>query len=177
MKNSPELRKAQKQEQEDNQRQRNMVDDIERQILSAPAGSKNLEFRPEDVSPAIAQVRDEAKRAKSPREVRVCRRAVNELLVAAYENGEGRLRNGDAHAAEVYFQVAALVAPDSAGPHFELAKIYVKLGDKKKAIRELETAVNKGLKRVSLLKDSPEFAPLRDEPRFQELVSQLEGKQ
>jgi tetratricopeptide (TPR) repeat protein len=177
LKNSPELRKAQKQEQEDVQHQRHMVAEVERQLLSLSAGSNKPGFRLDDISPAVAQVRDEAKRAKTPREVRVSRRAVNQLLAAAYETGEGRLQNGYAPAAELYFQVAALVAPDVPAPHLELAKVYVKLGDKKRALRELELAVSKGLKHASALRDSAALAPLRGEPRFQELVARLESKQ
>ena len=177
IKNSPELRKAQKQEQEDMQRQRRMVDEIEQQLTSLPGGSKELGRRLVDITPAVTQVRDEANRAKNPRDVRVMRRAVSDLFATAYEAGLGRMRNGDAPSAELYFQVAAVVAPDAPSPHFELAKVYVKLGDKKKALRELEAAIAKGLKKASLLKESPELAPLRDEPRFQELLTQLESKQ
>lgn len=177
MKASPELRKAEKQEQEDMARQRRMVDAVEQQLTSLPAGSYELGRRLADITPAVAQVREQAKRAKTPRDARVAGRAVNDLFATTYEAGLGRMRNGDAPAAELYFQLAAVVAPDSPAPHYELAKVYVKLGDKKKALREVELAINKGLKRVALLKDSPELAPLRDEPRFKELIAQLESKQ
>ena len=177
MKNSPELRKAEKQEQEDMARQHRMVEGIEQQLTSLTSGSNQLGPRLSDIIPAVAEVRDAAKHAKSARDVRVTRRAVGELFATAYEAGEGRLARGDARAAELYFQVAGEVAPEAASPQFELAKVYVKLGDKKRALHALELAVTKGLKNPSLLRDSPELAPLREEPRFQELVSQLEGKQ
>ena len=177
MKNSPELRKAQKQEQEDMERQRRLVGGIDQQLTSLPGGSRELGRRLGDIAPAVAQVRDDAKRAKSARDVRVYRRAVSDLFATAYEAGQGRVRNGDASTAELYFQVAATVAPDAPSPHYELAKVYVKLGDKKRALREIEQSVAKGLKNASLLKDSPELAPLRDEPRFQELIAELEAKQ
>lgn len=176
IKNSPELRKAQKQEQEDVQRQARMVNGIEQQLSSLPAGSYELGQRLGDITAAVAQVRDQAKRAKSPRDARVCRRALNDLYAAAYEGGWSRFQKGDAPAAELYFQVVAAIAPDAPSPHLDLAKVYVKLGDKKRALRELEFAVAKGLKHASMLKDSPELAPLRAEPRFQELVAQLESK-
>ena len=177
LKSSPELHKAEKEEREELARQRRMVEGIEQNLTSLPSGSFELGQRLDDITPAVAEVREFAMHAKSPRDVRVGRRVVSELFAAAYEAGLGQMRGGKAQVAELYFQVAAEVQPDAPSPPFELAKAFTKLGDKKRALRALESAVAKGLKRASLLTDSPEFEPLQGEPRFQALVKQLESRQ
>jgi predicted esterase len=176
IKSSPELRKDEKQQQEDLARQRRMVDGIEQELTSLPSGSYELGQRLGDITPAVAEVRDFAKHAKNPRDIRVGRRAVNDLFATAYEAGLGQMRDGQAAAAELYFQVAAEITPAAPSPQLELAKVYIKMGDKKRALRALELAAAKGLKKTSLLTDSPELAVLRGEPRFQALVRQVESK-
>jgi len=173
---SPDLRKAEKEEHEDLTKQQRMVGGVEEALTSLPSGSFELGRRMSDISAQADQVRDFAKRAKKPRDVRVARRAVNDIFATAFEAGLGQLRDQKAEPAEMYFQVAAEVAPESPAPPFELAKVYMKLGDKKRALRSLEAAVAKGMKKVSLLTDTAEFEPLRADERFQSLVKKLGGQ-
>jgi predicted esterase len=174
MKISPELQKAQKQEREDIERQKRMVGEIEQQLSNFPSGSFELGRRLGDITPMVQELWERAQRAKDPRDVRVTRRAISDVFAMAYESGLARYRQGNKQGAEVSFEVAAVAGPDSPGPHFELARVYASSGDKKRALRSLEAAVSKGLSNSALLRDTPEFAPLRGETRYQELVARLE---
>ncbi|HMD32551.1 MAG TPA: hypothetical protein VKG84_11630 [Candidatus Acidoferrales bacterium] len=177
MKVSPDLQKSRKQEREDIARQKRLVGDVEQQLASLPPGSVEVTRRASDIKAMAGELRDSADNAKNPRDVRVARRAVSDVFAMGYEGGLTRFRQGDMQGAEVYFEVAATVGPKSPGPPFELAKIYARSGDKKHAMRSLELAVSKGLKNPALLRDTADFASLRGEARFQELVAQLEQAQ
>jgi tetratricopeptide (TPR) repeat protein len=65
------------------------------------------------------------------------------------------------------------------GAHFDLAEVYAFLGDKEKAYYYLDE-VNKNksfsLWWVTLFKYHPLLAPLRQEPRFQKILKDVEGK-
>ena len=174
MKSSPALLKAQKQEREDIALQKRLVDDIEQQLTSLPAGSFELGRRMSDITPMVAALRDRADRAKDPRDKRVMRRAVGDVFATSFEAGLTRARQGEMQVAEIYFQVAEIVAPQSPGPPFELAKVYARSGDKKRALRSLELAVLKGIKNPATLRNAPELAPLHEEPKYKELVAQLQ---
>jgi hypothetical protein len=51
-----------------------------------------------------------------------------------------------------------------------LARLYTAIGDKDQALRCLERAYQQHSEVIQILKVSPEFDPLRSDPRFQHLV-------
>jgi len=55
----------------------------------------------------------------------------------------------------------------------DLAVVYARACQKEKALEFLELAVPKNDTRLRYLKVDPAFDPLRDEPRFQELVKKM----
>jgi len=175
MRKSAELQKAERQEREDIARQSQLVGGIEDQMTSLPAGSFEARRRLNDLSPMLAELQDRANRAKDSRDVRVMRRATDDVFATAYEGGLSRYRQGDVLGAELSFQVAEIIGPNSPGPPYELAKIYAKTGDKKRALKQLELAVARGVKKPESLKDPPEFETLRGESKYRELVTRLEA--
>ena len=177
MKASPDLQKAQKQEREDIAKQRRLMTDIETQLTALPTGSMELGKRLSDITSMANELNERADRAKDPRDVRVFHRAIFDAFATAYEAGLGKARQGDTQMAEMYFQVAGSIAPKLPGPPFELAKLYARAGDKKRALRSLETAVAKGVKNPASLRNPPEFESLRGEEKYQQLVAQLERGQ
>ena len=57
--------------------------------------------------------------------------------------------------------------------YFNLACGYTKLGQKEKALEALTNAVNEGFTNRSAYETDDDLAPLRAEPRFQELLARL----
>jgi len=57
-------------------------------------------------------------------------------------------------------------------PHWE-AGLYVMLGDEDRAIELLETALDEGYASVMWANAYPDFDPLRDDPRFQDLLRRM----
>ena len=55
--------------------------------------------------------------------------------------------------------------------HFYLAKLYAKDGRSELAIQYLRKALEEGFKEKKKLDEEPDFAGLRDNPAFKELLS------
>jgi len=56
---------------------------------------------------------------------------------------------------------------------YELAAIYVALGEREQAFQRLERSYKERSFHLINLKVRPEFAPLRPDPRFQDLVRRI----
>ncbi|MGA7157542.1 MAG: tetratricopeptide repeat protein [Acidobacteriaceae bacterium] len=98
-------------------------------------------------------------------------RAFSQLLMEGVEAGEEQFRQGNYTAAASYFGLMAEVAPDKPGALLLLADAELRQGDKKDALKTLEQAVQRGLKRKSLTGD-PELKPLASDATFQEMVQE-----
>ena len=56
---------------------------------------------------------------------------------------------------------------------FQMAQAYMRVGDHEKALRNLEEAYNKHVRLMITVMLGPTFAPLHQDPRFQDLVRQI----
>ena len=61
------------------------------------------------------------------------------------------------------------------GP-FDVACLYASVGDKDKALENLEKAFREHDYRIAVLSVEPQLDPLRDDPRYTDLVRRVEGK-
>jgi hypothetical protein len=71
--------------------------------------------------------------------------------------------------------VAAEIQPNDPDLWVEMAKVHALKGKpgQKKALECLRTAVDKGLADRKTLEEAPEFAELRIEPKFREIVARM----
>ena len=74
------------------------------------------------------------------------RRALSGAFGSWTETGSYQMGKKDYAAAAECFEVAAIIRPESPGPHVALVQAYVRLGDKSKARQSLHTALAKGFK-------------------------------
>jgi dienelactone hydrolase len=173
MKRSPQFQTAEKQEREDIARQERLMGDIKNALVSLPAGSLEIRRRAEDIRQGVKALREQAERPKNARDARVLRRARADVFATAYEIGEAFLRRSDLTGAEVCFEIAGEARPESPGPPFELARLYAGSGQKKRALQALDRAIANGLGDAALLRETQEFASLRQDAHFQEILSRL----
>jgi predicted Zn-dependent protease len=97
------------------------------------------------------------------------------MLIQGIEAGQDEFRNGRLLPAAAYFELMADVAPDQPWPMLLLAETRVRLGNKKAALKALEEAVKRGVKRPETLTQDPELQPLAGDPEFQRIVQGLRG--
>jgi hypothetical protein len=107
----------------------------------------------------------------------VASRAFTQLWIQGLENGQDQFREGRYMQAAAYYSLMADAAPDQPAPLLFLAEARVRSGNKKGALKAIEEAVQRGLKRPQSLTDDPELQPLASDPAFQEIVQGLRAKQ
>jgi arylsulfatase A-like enzyme/tetratricopeptide (TPR) repeat protein len=95
-------------------------------------------------------------------------------FAAAMQAGTSAMNLGDANTAEGYFVRANRIEPSSWKPFYNLACLQVKGGDANSAFQALQNAVTLGFDNAAQLTGDVCWVPLRADPRFAELVRQLQ---
>ncbi|HEY8020845.1 MAG TPA: hypothetical protein VIH93_07075 [Thermoanaerobaculia bacterium] len=80
----------------------------------------------------------------------------------------------DYRRAEVMYAVAAEVAPQRPEVWYNLAATRSRIGARKQALDDLKHAVSLGFKDAKLLAEDADFASLRDDPAFREVLAGLQ---
>ncbi len=106
----------------------------------------------------------------------VSSRAFTQLWIQGLESGQDQFREGRYVQAATYYDLMAEVAPDQPGPLVLLAEVRVRSGNKRGALKAIELAVQRGLKRPESLTEDPELQPLASDPQFQQIVQRLSTK-
>jgi predicted esterase len=122
----------------------------------------------------IVALRQHASAEKNPDKVRIYRRALAGVFVAAAESGDESLTAKNYTLAGDYFQLATVAAPDSAGALKGLATALALAGDRKGACETLRRAREKSKDPAAFsawLKEEPAFAKLHDDPQFRALLA------
>ena len=83
------------------------------------------------------------------------------------------LRNALRDGETAYLRKHLELAQAAGEPHTTLGAILVQLGDNEAAMNQLELAYQKHERDVIYFKTSPTYAPLRTNPRFQELLKKI----
>jgi len=168
------FRRAEKQERDDIERQRRIVGEF---LYYLDALSANPSYRQE----ALFQLRRLSAEWKghlsdgdnAETEV-VLRRALRGVFALSYEAGLRALRENEPTVAVGQFEVAAEIVTRSPMPLFQLARAHALGGNTKEAIRALRKAVDKGFKYPELLREAAEFAALKENKDFREILEKLQ---
>ena len=99
------------------------------------------------------------------------RRALGGLVVSAFESGQHSMEEKNYRAALVYFGLVAAGATNPSFAHFQRARAYALLKDKKGTLAELRMALAGGFHDASAL-DAQDFEALRGLTEFQALVKE-----
>jgi dienelactone hydrolase len=100
-------------------------------------------------------------------------RAFTQLWIQGLEAGQDAFRENNLITAIAYFESMAEASPDQAWPLLLVAEAQVRSGNKKAAVKAIEQAVRRGLKRAQTLTQDPELQPLASDPAFQRIVQSL----
>ena len=99
------------------------------------------------------------------------RRALGQLVVEAYESGQRSLDEKDYRAATVYFDLVAAGSASPAWAHYQRARAYAMLSEKKKMLAELRLSLAGGYHESSAL-EAAEFQRFQGQPEFQALAAE-----
>ncbi len=94
-------------------------------------------------------------------------------LAARIELANAQLQTGERDAALANLQTAVATGDVDEQVHYNLACLLAQKGEKDAALRELAAAVQKGYSNRTLLESDPDLAPLRDDPRYREILARM----
>jgi predicted esterase len=189
LRNSREVRDEIRDEQQQIQRQRELEQQIgslaaasgrtrppdpdQRALESARANDEGFDANTR-LHTILTKLNREAKAEPDSAIRRVARRVLDGQYIGLVERGQPILQSGKNYEEAVrIFTLASEVAPERAGAFYYLAWACNGRGDKKKSLRALQTAVDKGFSDAAALANNKAFDSIRDDPQYQRIISTM----
>lgn len=188
LRNSREVREGLRDEQQQIKKQK----DLEAQIIGLivaiqkGAGASSDRSSPANDEPLDAEtrlqgmlttLRRQAKAEQDSATRRVARRVVSGQYIGLFERGSNALQNLKRYDEAIrYFTLASEIDPERAGAFYYLAWAYNSKGDKKKCLKTLQTAVDKGFSDLAGLESNKAFDSVRDDPQYQKIIDALKAR-
>ena len=192
LRNGREVRDALRDEQQQIKKQRELEDKIIDLINHAERGKgrdnnqspeRNTQANDEGfddrtrLQGIMAELRRQAVAEPDSATRRVARRVISGQYIGLVERGSNALQNQKRFDDAVwFFSMATEVDPERAGAFYNLAWAYGAKGDKKKSLKALQTAVDKGFSDAAALAANKAFDSLRDDPQYQKIISSLKTR-
>lgn len=120
----------------------------------------------------VAKLRQASEGALDIPERRLARRVLSGAFVGALETARPMIQRKHYGTAAQYYELAFAIQPKNAGIGYELARAYALDGQKREALRVLETAVTAGFKDWDRMRKDLAFTDLAADSRFQKLLQQ-----
>ena len=192
LRNSREVRDAIRDEQQQIKRQK----ELEGQIMQLIGASERVKLQDDNAGAVgnaqsnvdenldantrlqrvLTELRRQSKAEQDSSTRRVARRVISGQYIGLFERGSNALQNQKRYDEAVrFFTLATEIDPERAGAFYYLAWAYSAKGDKKKSLKALQTAVEKGFSDTSALDNNKAFDSLRDDPQYQKIVSTMKS--
>lgn len=122
----------------------------------------------------VSELRRQSKTEEDSAARRVARRVLSGQYVGLSERGANSLQTLKRYDEAVrLFTLATEIDPDRPGAFYSLAWAYKAKGDKKKALKALQTAVEKGFKDQAAISANGAFDSLRNDPTYLQLIEKM----
>ena len=182
-----EVRDGMRDEQQQVKKQR----EIETQLIGLLAASDRARLRDQNsdrnataadegpdatsrLNTLLIELRRQSKAEVDSATRRVARRVLSGQYVGLSERGSNALQTLKRYDEAVrLYTLATEVDPDRAGAFYSLAWAYNAKGDKKKALKALQTAVDKGFKDYAAVSANSVFDSLRNDPAYLQLIEKM----
>lgn len=129
------------------------------------------------LEPLLKKLRASSKATEDSSQRRVARRTLGGLFAGFFERGLNHLLGEKRYGvALTYLKIAIELNPDHPGALFYLSWAHAANGDKKRSLRALTAAVEKGFSDVASITDNNVFELLRNDPQFQQILASLRNK-
>lgn len=185
---SREVRDGMRDEQQQIKKQR----ELESQLIGLLAASDQAKLRDQNsernataadenpdagfrLNTLLTNLRRQRKAEEDSATRRVARRVLSGQYVGLSERGSNSLQTLKRYDEAVrLFTLATEIDPDRAGAFYNLAWAYNAKGDKKKALKALQAAVEKGFKDHAAISANSAFDSLRNEPIYLQLIEKMQ---
>ena len=169
---SKAVKAAEKEEASALDEQARMTASLSDQMQTIGAGDRD-QVDVAELKGSIADLKKRADDSRNSTDVKalVLRRALGQLVVEAYESGQRSLEEKNYHAAAAYFDLVAAGSANLAWAHYQRARAYAMLVDRKKMLAELKLSLAGGFHDPSAL-EAAEFQPFQGQEGFQALAAE-----
>ena len=194
LRDDPEIKNAIRDEENQINRQRDLETRLQMLIAkSQRVNSNDNQLSPQGDSPGaanadeldseiqlksmLADLRRQGAKPEDTGERRVARRVLSGTFILLFERGNNLLTN-QKHFADAAraFELASDVNPERGGIFYYVAWAHAADGNKKKALRALRTAMEKGFSDLATLTNNHAFDSLRGEAEYQAIVKAMQSK-
>lgn len=175
LKTSKEAKDQLKKEKEQEDKQRQLEDRLSALQAKLMVAEEHAEAIA-DLKEVISDVRKRSEGETDTGERRVARRALQSFIIGSYEQSTILSAKKDYAGAAALLEAAALSSTNNANLLYALACAYAAGGEKKKALAALRNAVEKGFNDIAAIEQSKEFAALRQDAQFREIVDRIQKK-
>jgi predicted esterase len=125
----------------------------------------------------LLELRKQSQNVEDSGDRRTARRVLEGVFVSLYEQGLDFLQAKKLYPKAVQtFTLATEVYPDRAGAFYYLAWANAANGDRKRSLRALKSAVEKGYSDLSAITNNKAFDPIRDDPQYRQIIQTLQDK-
>lgn len=125
----------------------------------------------------VADLRTQAALTVDTGERRVARRVLEGLFISLFEQGTNQLQALKHYDDAVRsFKLATAVNPERPGAFFYLGWAYAAKGDRKQALRALQSAADKNFSDLKAIEDNKVFDSIRGEAQYQEIIKTISSK-
>jgi len=177
LKRSARLKEAFKKEQDEIREQESLTQTISGQLSHlGDIGVRDQSGLRESVREGMKQLKEDAAHSKNTEKRLVRLRAFHALWAQGIEAGQAELLAKHSARAENYFQLMADVAPDAWWPWLLLAETRTAMGNHKQAVKDLREGIRRGLKSAEVIEKDESLKPLRSDPEFQKMLSELTAR-
>lgn len=121
----------------------------------------------------INSMNQQIKNNKNPQQSLVFKRVINYLSLIAYMYSDKTVKTNDYANANKFLQIYELVDPTNSEVYYLKATVYIKQGNKQKAIESLNLAVKNGFEDLKRLNEDLEFESIRQTAEFKEIIENL----
>jgi hypothetical protein len=141
--------------------------------MRAIAGADRDDTEVMHIRGTLAELKKQAADSRDPNSPKtlVVRRALGALVVEAYESGQRCMDEKNYGAALVYFDLVSAGSGNPAWAHYQRARAYAMLSDRKNMLAELRLSSAGGFHETSAL-EAAEFQAFQQQPEFQALVAE-----
>lgn len=125
----------------------------------------------------VAELRKQAVLAEDTAERRVARRVLEGFFISLFEQAVNQLQTLKHYDDAVRnFKLATEVNPERPGAFFYLAWAYAANGDRKQALRALQTAADKNFSDLKAIEGNKVFDSIRQEAQYQQIIKTLRSR-
>jgi predicted esterase len=122
----------------------------------------------------LSDLRKQSKATEDSTQRRIARRVLDGLFVGLIEQGISLVQTEKNYSESIKpLKLATEINPDRPGAFFYLAWAYAARGEKKKSLRALNAAVEKGFSDSAAITANKAFDSVRNDPEYQQIMARL----